>query len=117
LDNYSGAAYLGSRGTLQWIKRENTSNVPPGVFGWLRPRTIRICRYSWLLWLAPWLELRPKPGSLLYPIEASCDLARGSYFFARRFLRVFLVRLPADLSTKKSSRLAPTLIAAVNHLG
>jgi hypothetical protein len=72
---------------------------------------------SWLLWLAPWLELRPKPGSLLYPIEASCDLARGSYFFARRFLRVFLVRLPADLSTKKSSRLAPTLIAAVNHLG
>jgi len=55
--------------------------------------------------------------SLLYPIEASCDLARGSYFFARRFLRVFLVRLPADLSTKKSSRLAPTLIAAVNHLG
>jgi hypothetical protein len=39
------------------------------------------------------------------------------FFFARRFLRTFLADLPADLSTKKSSRLAPALIAAVNHLG
>jgi hypothetical protein len=73
--------------------------------------------------VTPAAQQFPQPVARMCGGEVSWDSLSRQRLHHRLDLRrltfrvLFFAALRADLSTKKSSRLAPALIAAVNHLG